>query len=175
VDASGHRRPATCTNDQYLRRPACHGTRRSRTAAPERNRGLKEAGNDSRAVCIEKPGAFVQRTPGLLSAAQADRIEPTPLDVHRVGCSGRRIRSGISRSAPHTRHHCRRSASLGACLADSIRLVFASCQSAAADSARAVRPASRRMSRSRSASCCLARWTLDDGEMATAVVVSRLS
>ena len=54
--------------------------------------------------------------------------------------------------------------------ADSIRLVFASCQPAAADSARAVRLASRRMSRSRLASCCLARWTLDDGEMATAAV-----
>jgi hypothetical protein len=33
---------------------------------------------------------------------------------------------------------------------------------AAADSARAVRPASSLISRSRSASCCRARWTLDE-------------
>ncbi len=51
-------------------------------------------------------------------------------------------------------------------LASSSAMV-STCQPAAADSARTVRPASRRMSRSCSASCCLARWTLDDGELAT--------
>ncbi len=49
-----------------------------------------------------------------------------------------------------------------------MRLVFASCQPAAADRARAVRPASSRISRRRSASSCRARWTLDDGETAMA-------
>ena len=61
------------------------------------------------------------------------------------------------------------SSSLGACLAASIRLVLASCQPASADRARAVRCASRRMSRSLSASSWRARWTLDDGEMAMRV------
>src|SRR5512146_796004 len=57
------------------------------------------------------------------------------------------MRSGTSRSAPHTRHQVWMSASVRACLADSIRLVLASCQPAATDSARAVRPASSRISR----------------------------
>ena len=81
------------------------------------------------------------------------------------------MRSGAWRPAPHTWHQVWISASLSACLADSMRLVFASCQPAAADSALAVRPASSRISRRRSASSCLARWTLDDGEMATAMVL----
>ena len=41
------------------------------------------------------------------------------------------MRSGASRSAPHTRHQVWMSASVSACLADSMRLVFASCQPAA--------------------------------------------
>src|SRR5271166_2468355 len=75
------------------------------------------------------------------------------------------------RPAPHTWHQVWISASLSPCLADSMRLVFASCQPAATDSARAVRPASSRISRRRSASSCLARWTLDDGEIATATIL----
>jgi hypothetical protein len=67
------------------------------------------------------------------------------------------IRSGIALSPPQTRHQVRMSSSLGAFFADSIRLVLASCQPAAADRARAVRQASRRMPRSRSASCSRAR------------------
>ena len=134
---------------------------------------LKESGNDRRAVRLEEPGALVQRAPGLLRPAQAGGFSRRHSTYIESAALDAAIRSGISRSAPHTRHHCKMSASLGACLADSIRLVFASCQPAAADSDRAVRPASRRMSRSRPASCCLARWTLDDGEMATTAVLCR--
>jgi hypothetical protein len=59
------------------------------------------------------------------------------------------------------------SVSLGDCLASSIRLVLAGFHPAAADSSRPDRRASRRMPRSRSASCCRARWTLEDGDSVT--------
>ena len=130
-------------------------------------RGLEEPGNDCRAVRLEEPGPLVQRAPDSCARRMPARLSRRHSTYIESAARDAAIRSGTSRSAPQTRHQAWMSASLGACLADSIRLVFAACQPAAADSARAVRPASRRMSRSRSASCCRARWTLDDGEMAT--------
>ena len=107
--------------------------------------------------CTGSRFSWSRRIPAGWSRRHSMYIESADLDAA--------IRSGMARCARQTRHQVRMSSSLGAFLADSIRLVLASCQPAAADRARAVRRASRRMSRSRSASCSRARWTLDDGEM----------
>src|SRR5689334_2378667 len=77
------------------------------------------------------------------------------------------IRSGASRSAWQTWHQVTMSASLAACLASSILVVFAGCHPAAADRSRPDSPASSRRSRSLSASRFRARWTLDDGDSGT--------
>jgi hypothetical protein len=91
----------------------------------------------------------------LLDAAENGQVATIRRDA--AAALDAAMRSGTSRWAPHTRHQTWMSASLSACLADSMRLVFASCQPAAADNARAVRPASSLISRSRSASCCRTR------------------
>ena len=142
--------------------------RRSRIACsrrPDIGGRLHRSWDKERRIDAELAGALPQRDDGFLRASQPRALQPSPLGPHRV----RRPRRG-----DQVRH-------LVICPADlapgadvligwrgpgvldprALRLMPAG----AAATARLVSPASSRISRRRSAICCLASWTADEVTM----------